>query len=224
MADLIRGKIEETSKRTTDSGVDIWTFTIGGKRYTAFDQELAEQFAPGDYVEAEIQVKKKGNRTYKNIISMQKVDPEPKLIPGGNGKAPPPRASQLQLRALELALFAAPEGTDPATVLRYAQDFWTWLTGQRVTSAQEEKPAQALAQPQRKAAPSASGSGPAKVLEAKLKAAGLEEEVFLEWLAMEGITDGLCTHLAQLTAKEAQAAVNQFGELVQKYQGVIATS
>ena len=153
---------------------------------------------------------------------MQKIEQEPKLISNGNGKAPPFSSSQLKLRTLELAAGMVPEGSDPTTVLRYADAFWTWLTGHKTSTVQEEKPAQAPARAERKAASSTSGDGPLKVLEAKLKAKKLEEAVFLEWLAMEGITDGLCTRLDQLAPEEAQTAINQFSELVQKYGEVIA--
>lgn len=82
MGELIKGVIESIEQKAGESASgQAWkraAFTISGKKYSTFDEEIIKEFESGDNVE--IEFKKSEDGKYSNIVSAKKSEPVKKTI------------------------------------------------------------------------------------------------------------------------------------------------
>ena len=70
--EYIEGRIEGKAEATAKTGAKFWTFTISGKKYNTFDENLSK-FEIGTLVK--IGLEQKGQ--FKNLVSMESITETP---------------------------------------------------------------------------------------------------------------------------------------------------
>lgn len=124
-----QGTIEKKSFAVAKNQASYCTFTIDGMNYNTFNDEFADNFKIGDFVEIEGEVNDKGfwQLTGMKIAegTPEHVHPRPQAKPT-NGKEFHLSPEEVKCRALEAAITKEPNVTGEELV-RIADEFVEWI-------------------------------------------------------------------------------------------------